>query len=183
MKLSFNYSEPEFVEYQLYVAAKSPVMQKKRKRNRILVSLIYVGIGLTGLITKNYTFLAMFVGVGVLWYFTFPLWSSKFYAKQYKRFVQAQYKDRFGKEVTVDFLDATNEVELTESGQSVLIYYNEFAEIAETPLDFLIKLKTEMVIVIQKTCTLPTEEVRAILRAIAAREQIDYVDDRNWSWK
>jgi hypothetical protein len=106
MKFSFPYREEELTEFQLYLASKSPTVKKARNRNRLLLSIVYVAIGIMGMFRENnHLFALVFIALGILWYVLYPLWAGKFYARHFKKFVKNNYATRFGKEVVLDFTE------------------------------------------------------------------------------
>lgn len=182
MKFSFHYSEPELTEFQLYLASKSPTVKKARNRNRLLLSVVYVAIGIMGLFRENnYWFSLVFLVLGIIWYLVYPLWGSKFYAKHFTKFVKRNYTNRFGKEVSLDF--GEDEVVIEEGGSQASFPYAEFAEMADIPSSFLIKLSTDMVIIIQKNATIPEQDIAAFLRQLSDRLGIPFTVDTGWKWK
>lgn len=181
MKVSFNYDEKALIDYQLYVADKSAVVTKTRNRNRWLLSLIYIAIGLFGIFKGDQLFTVMFLVIGVLWYAFYPMWGGRFYKKQFTRFVKANYKNRLGKSVDLDFQD--NQVQITEAGESATFGYEEFDSIIEIPTSFLIKLKTDVMMIIDKNATISKDEIAAFLKALASKLNINYLEDNHWKWK
>lgn len=182
MKFSFHYRESELTEFQLYLASKSPTVKKARNRNRLLLSVVYVAIGLMGLLRENnYWFSLAFLALGLIWYIVYPLWGGKFYARHFTKFVKNNYTNRFGKEVSLDFRE--EEVVIEEGGSEASFPYAEFAELADIPSSFLIKLSTDMVIIIQKNATIPENDIAAFLKQLSDRLNIPFTRDTAWKWK
>lgn len=181
MLLTFLYDEKALLEYQLYIAGQSPIISKTRKRNRWLLALIYITIGVFGIFRGDLMFTILFIIIGILWYLFYPKWGGRFYKKQFSKFIKANYRNRLGKNVTLDFKD--DEVVITEADQSATFLYDEFDSIVEIPLSFLIKLKSEVIMIIDKNATIPSSDIAAFLKDLAERYQISYQDDTNWAWK
>jgi hypothetical protein len=182
MKFSFPYREEELTEFQLYLASKSPTVKKARNRNRLLLSIVYVAIGIMGMFRENnHLFALVFIALGILWYVLYPLWAGKFYARHFKKFVKNNYATRFGKEVVLDFTE--DEVVIEEGGSEAAFAYTEFAEMAEIPSSFLIKLSTDMVIVIQKNASVSTDKVRDFLSQLSQKCSIPFTNNTDWKWK
>ncbi len=181
MQFTFQYSEPALIEHQLYIASKSPMVKKSRNRNRYLLAIIYVVIGIIGLLMGHGSLAFLFLLIGASWYTLYPLWGGKFYEKHFVKFVKANNKNRIGEPVSISFKD--NEITLSEQGQEVSFSMDEFSEIAELPQIFLIKLQTDMVIILQKNATIDAESIAAFLRTIAQEKNISFIDDTNWKWK
>src|SRR5690606_18390084 len=115
MEVKFNYTEKAFIDYQLYLASSSDVVKKRRQKNRLMIALIYLGIGLTGLLNNNYSLLIIFALLGLVWYLIYPLWSGKFYRNNFIKYVKKQNEGRIGKEVILRFFNDKFQAE--ESGQ------------------------------------------------------------------
>lgn len=181
MQLSFLYEEKALTEYQLYIASKSPAVTKTRNRNRWLLSLIYIAIGVFGIFKGDMMFTVMFIVIGILWYILYPVWGGKFYARHFSKFVKANYKNRFGTSVDLDF--QTDKVVIDEAGQTAEFEYSEFETIIEIPQSFLIKLKSELIILIDKKATTSEPDVAAFFRQLTDRMNINYIQDTNWKWR
>lgn len=181
LSLKFNYAEQEFIDYQLYIVSKSPIIQKKSRRNRWLVSLIYLGIGAFGGFTGNMNQLWIFGALAIVWYVVYPIWSSRFHKKQYTRFIKTQNKNRIGSEVKIEINNTDFKIE--EAGQFATISLRDFSEIAELKNLLLVRLKSDMVIILQKQCSIPKDTLIDYMKSIAVKLSIPYVDDTHWTWK
>lgn len=181
MELKFIYTEQAFIDYQLYLAANSEVVTKRRNKNRIMIALVYLGIGLTGLISNNYILLAAFAALALVWYIVYPLWSGKFYKSNFIKYVKKHNAQRIGKPVTIRFFDQKFQAE--ESGQKGDIPYSEFAEIIDIRSLYLIKLKTEMVILIDKENDYNASSLDQYLNDLATKLNIPFRRDLEWSFK
>lgn len=181
MELKFIYTEQAFIDYQLYLAANSEVVTKRRNKNRIMIALVYLGIGLTGLISNNYVLLAAFAALALVWYIIYPLWSGKFYKSNFIKYVKKHNEQRIGKPVTIRFFDQHFQAE--ENGQKGDIPFAEFAEIIDIKSLYLIKLKTEMVILIDKENDYDAVSLDQFLNDLASRLSIPFRRDLDWSFK
>lgn len=180
MEVKFNYTEKAFIDYQLYLVSNSDVVKKRRQKNRLMIALIYLGIGLTGLLNNNYSLLIIFSLLGLVWYLIYPLWSGKFYKNNFIKYVKKQNEGRIGKEVILRFFNDKFQAE--ESGQKGDVPFSEFAEIIDINTLFLIKLKTEMVILIDKNNNLDNNNLELYLQDLSNKLKIPFTKDINWKF-
>src|SRR5688572_6178396 len=96
MTINFYTDENDFLAHQLFVASKSKRIKRKRKRNKIIVPLVYGAFGLWFLFGDRGSLAIIFFIVGLLWFFIYPLWEKRYYMKHYKAFIEENYKDRLG---------------------------------------------------------------------------------------
>lgn len=180
LSLQFNYTEQEFIDYQLYIASKSPSQQKRMRRNRWLVALIYLGIAGIGFLNKNNTQIYIFAALAIVWYIAYPLWSKKFHKKHFMQFILQQNKARIGNKVQLDFTD--NIITIQEDEQHIEIPIQDVVEIAELKQLILLRLNSEQVIIVHKVANVAAEQIISFMKSLALKRAIRYVDDTKWVW-
>jgi len=180
LSIQFNYTEQEFIDYQLYIASKSPSQQKRMFRNRWLVSLIYLGIAAVGFFNNNTSQIYIFIGLAILWYVIYPYWAKRFHKKYFTQFILQQNKDRIGNSVTVNLND--DNIQIQENGQEIELPIQQIVEIAELQKIILLRLNTDQVIILHKETNIPTEILIDYLKNLSLKRAIPYVNALNWKW-
>lgn len=181
MTITYTIDENDFLIHQLYVASKSERIKKKRLRNRIIIPLLYVALGLWGVLINNWLLAIMLWVLGVLWFFLYPLWERRRYVKHYQAFIKENYKNRVDRIAT---LALNNDLILAkDEGSESRVLTSELAEINEIPTIIFIRLKGGQSFILPKDKISNIDEVIAGLKELAAHLKIQYVLDEKWEWK
>jgi len=148
MIFEYSLDKNDFLMHQLYSASKSEHIKKRRQRNKILISILYIVLGLYFWLSKDFISAWVFIFFGILWFFFFPMWEKRRYINHFKAHINEHYKGRLGKNAIVNFENdfITEKVENSESKIST----DELKEIYEIPAVLLIKLKTGQSLIIPK---------------------------------
>jgi len=181
MTFELKIDENDYLTYQLFVASKSATIQRKRKRNKIIVPIFYLVLGASGFYQKNHLMGILFCVLAVLWFFIYPLWERNNYIKHYKNFIQENYKNAFGKSAFLDISDQTIIIkdELSEAKVST----SEIQEIYEIPTTIFIRMKAGKTLILPKEKIATIQELKTELISLADVLKISYVSDENWVWK
>lgn len=106
--MTFRYTlEPDdYLQMNLFVASRSPQVKKRALRNRIIIPILYLIIGLMLWLTYQSMFgLVILSAAAVVWALIYPGIQKRLYTRQYKANIAETYKNRFGKENTVTIND------------------------------------------------------------------------------
>lgn len=181
MTINYKIDEKDFLIYQLYIASKSHRIKRKRQRSKIMIPLLYLGLGLL-LLFQNKTLLAIiFFIVGFLWFIIYPLWEKQRYIKHYQSFIKENYQDRLSKTIT---LELHNDFILTKgNGNESKVLTTEIEEICEIPTIILLRLKGGHSFILPKEQMSNLDSVRTRLRELAIHLNINYETDEKWKWK
>jgi len=182
MTVNYTIDNDDILIYQLYIASKSDRIKKSRLRNRVVVPLVYIALGLLFFVLKGR--LAMIIAfpvIGVLWFFIYPLWERRRYVKHYQGFIKENYTDRPGKNVTLEFNNDC--IVAKDSGNESKTLTTELEEINEMPTLVIIKFKGSLAFVLPKDKIDNIDNVVTELKKLANYLKIDYNIDENWKWK
>jgi hypothetical protein len=181
MTFELKIDENDYLTYQHFVASKSESVKKKRKRNKIIMPILYFVLGATGFYQNNLLMGILFSVFAVLWFFIYPLWERKNYIKHYKNFIRENYKDAFGKSAILEISDKTIFIkdELSEAKVST----SEIQEIYEIPTTIFIKMKAGKTLILPKDKIASIQELKLELTKLANFLKISYVSDENWIWR
>lgn len=176
MKIEFQLTSSDFLQHQLYTASTSELVRKKRRNSRMVVPLMYIGIGIYFLYTNSVIMSVAFIAVGALWYFLHPLYTRRRYRNFYKKHIAEHFKNRINRntELSIDSECLYLKDDLNESKIST----KEIINLVELRDHFLIRLKTGMAVVVPKN-NIYDEDFRAYF----VKMNVEYKDERNWEWK
>lgn len=181
MTIDYKIDEIDFLTHQLFVASKSDRIKKKRKRNKVILPLIYIAFGILFLFQDKVSLAILFYIIGLLWFFIYPIYERRHYVKHYKGFIKENYKDRLGRTATLEF---NNEYILAkDSGSESKVLTTELEEMCEIPTTIFLRLKGGHSFILPKDKITDFDKVKARLKEIADHLKIKYNTDEKWEWK
>jgi hypothetical protein len=182
MTIEYSLTEQDYVTYQLYVASQSSLIKKRRMQTRIVVMLLYLGLG-TFIVVQGRPPLGMlFFVFGVLWFFFYPMRDARRYEKHYRKSIREKL---LGEEETVYRAQLQGDIlYVKEDGVESSIELHKFSECVELPTVVLMRLKGggESVVIPLKDASM-AEEARKLARTVAAQADIPYTVRTDWRWK
>src|SRR6476619_3944450 len=84
MILEYQIEAEDLVNYQLFIASKSKRIKQRRQKNRLLVPVGYLFFGILFILQNKMQYAVVFIVIGLLWYFLYPLWERRRYIKHYQ---------------------------------------------------------------------------------------------------
>jgi hypothetical protein len=181
MTIEYKMDENDFLTHQLFAASKSDQIKKKRQRSKIIVPIIYLAFGLLLLFENKISVAVIFIIIGLLWFFIYPLWQRQRYISHYKKFIKENHKDELDKIVT---LELNNDFVLAkDNGSENKVRTTEIKEINEISSIILIRLKGDQSFLLPKDKITNMDNVRTKLKELADYLKIKYEIDENWKWK
>lgn len=181
IKLKYSLNREDYLQHLLYSASKTPAILKKRKRNRIILPVLYISIGIFGFISGNIPlFLALLV-LAVLWYWAFPKWEQKQYTKQYSKYLETQLQEENGKDIELEF--STEQIIQKEEGQAFSIHYNQVRGWFETKEAVYIGLNDGYTIIIPKAEVNQLADIENLVLNNEENAAIPQIKDLDWKWK
>lgn len=181
MTLTFKIDENDYLAHQLFLASRSARIKKKRKRSRILLPLIYVTFGLVTFFEDKKVVAFIFIGIGILWFFLYPVWERRRYVNHFRAFIRENFKDQANADVTMEIRD--DHILTRSDGNESKIMASEIREIDEIPSTIFIRLNGGQSFILPKDKIVNIEAVKETLKKLAARLNIAYDDDGQWEWK
>lgn len=180
MTLTYSLTENDFLQHQLYTASKNKRIRNQRIRTWLLVT---VGcLMLSYIMYANnpfgYYYFLSFSGLTLVFY---PLYQKYQYKRHYRKFIQENYKLRFGETCTLVFSDDT--VDITSPSTEIKINYSGLEAVNEIGQYFFLKLKTGGDIIITKAGIDNLQEFRQKLAEIKEKYHLTESVDLNWKWK
>ncbi|MFN3022040.1 YcxB family protein [Chryseobacterium sp. TY3] len=180
MELNYSLDENDFLEYQLYTASKSKNIKLQRRKNLIIMIVIFIAFFIfLYSSTKQFPILPL-IGYIVL-LIIYKFYETYRYKNHYKKFIKENYKERFGLICKINF-DEKQIIEESKLGQSK-INYDSLTEINETQNYYFLKLITSHSLIIPKNEIKNIEEFKAKLNDLKLKFGLKENTDLNWKWK
>jgi len=179
MKLEYTLRFSDFLEYQLYASSKSKLHKKNLRKIRIVVPIIYIAFGMLMLYIQYLNQAIAIFGIALLWYLFYPLYSKWKYKKHFENHIRENYKNRIGKEVSLNFHKDMNFLETSDSGTQSRIKDSEFDKLIETKEHYFLRLKSELSLIIPKREVIDHENFKKLFSDL----NLEYVNESNWKWK
>jgi len=178
MTINYQLADSDFLAYQLYAASKSELYKRRRFRSRVIVPVIYALFGFYLFINRgDIRILFVFVGIGILWFAFYPMYSKWGYKRHFKKYVAENYKNRINKPVQINIDEiSVNVVDITSESK---IKGNQLKELIETPNHYFIKLATDMALIVPIKSIVNKAEFENLLTELGA----EYIDEVDWKWK
>ena len=181
MTFEFKIDENDYLIYQLFVASKSESVKKKRRRNKIIMPILYLALGAFVFYQNNHLMGILFCVFAVLWFFIYPLWERNNYIRHYKNFIKENLKDGFGKSA---FLEISNEhIFVKDEFSEAKISTSEIEEIYEIPTTIFIRMKAGKTFILPKDKIAEIKSLKSVLTELSNFLKINYISDENWKWK
>ncbi len=180
MKIECFLEEEDFLTYQLFTAAKSERIKKKRRNSWIITTSLFLSLSLLFYVT-SYEFLpTYFLVAGMVSLFLYPLYSRWRYKNHYQKFIRENRQGVIGKEVEMEFTPNAI-IEKSELGESK-INTSELGEINEISSHYFLKMTTGNSIIINKERLLQAEEIQTYLEGLSEKLDINFNRELDWKW-
>ncbi|KLT71383.1 MULTISPECIES: YcxB family protein [unclassified Flavobacterium] len=178
MTLTYELNYSDLLVNQLYLASESKNIKRKRRNERIRIPILYLILALYFILHKGNFFAGiLLILFGIIWFSFYPYYSKRRYKKHYVNHINEHYKNSVNRtsEITFteDYIYGKDETSETK------INSNEVEKLIELKDHFLIRLKTDLSIIIPRKAINHTEEFKTILIEYKAV----YVDKVNWEWQ
>ncbi|MBO9562810.1 MAG: YcxB family protein [Niastella sp.] len=181
MTLSYQLNENDFLQHQLFVASQSASLKKRRKSSLVVLIFCFVMLSLLFyLIDENLLAILMLLLAPVTFFF-FPSFQGKQLHKAYKRSINENYKNRFGKQVQVGFTD--DAIVYHDSNSEVKILLTTISKIIELQDLFIIQMSTGGGLIMPKQQLEDVVGVRQLLQEVSQKLSVPFVQEFSWKWK
>lgn len=181
MTINYSIDENDFLTYQLYTASKSERIKKKRQRNKLMVPIFYILLGLYGYFTDRPIVMIIFWSIAVLWFCFYPLYERNRYRNYYKDLIKENYKGRLGQTGTLHFSE--DFMLAIEDENESKISTKEIEQFIEISSAVFIKLKSGIFLILPKNKIPQFEQLKSYLMELAEGLNVDYAIEENWEWK
>lgn len=185
MKINYQLTNSDFLEYQLYESSKSDLHKKERFRSRIMIPIVNGVSGVLlatqseifGIGNEFVVFGIALVIIGILWFAFHPLYSRWRIKNHFKKHVEENCKNQINKAVQIEFDENFMTTKVLKSESKINV--GELKELIETKDHFFIKLSTDVSLIVPKHTIENQMEFKERITVLGA----DYVNELNWKWK
>ncbi|MBU2020105.1 MAG: YcxB family protein [Bacteroidetes bacterium] len=176
MHIEYTLNEQDYLDFQLYTASKSIRLQKKKLRGWILLPLFSILLA-TYFYIQNTPGLAIYFGaIAFLAVLFYPKYFNWRHARHYKRFINANYKDRMGLkeklEITPGYIFSKN---ITGEGK---INITEIDQVTETSTCFFIKIASGSSFIVPKRELENLNQFKSRLKEC----KLSITEELEWKW-
>lgn len=105
MRLTFQLTQSDLVQFNEYHSAHSPLQIKARRKHRSRVPIIYLIFTAIFVVLDNLTLAAFFGVFAVLWFFISPRLMTKRYKKYFQKHIEETVGDELNEPSTVQLMD------------------------------------------------------------------------------
>ncbi|MFV0472052.1 MAG: YcxB family protein [Paludibacteraceae bacterium] len=177
MTIEYKINEQDFIDFQLFTASKSDRINRKKKTERILLTIGSFIIALCFYLTHNTPMMIYFGLVAVVCGLFYPKYFVWRYKKYYKSHIKEYYSKRFGQTERIEINN--DSVFLKDKIGEGKINLSEIDKIDETNDHFFLKVSTGVSLIIPKREIPNPYVVRDKFADIGLRVN----DETNWKWK
>jgi hypothetical protein len=181
MNITFKISQQNYLTFQLYLASKSQSILKKRKRNRLIVPILYCFFAISLLILDSPFLASGFGAFGMLWFFFYPMWEKGKYVKYFTKVIAENHQSKINVDIKVELQN--DKIYTASGGSEAKISTKEIIEIVELKDLILIRLDVTQAFVIPKDQINDLPALIEELKELAKRLKVNYTEELGWVWK
>lgn len=181
MTVNFQLNQQDFLRYQLFTASQSKKLKQFRFRKRITFPVVFLFFGVLSQVLKlPFSVSLFFLGAALLWFIVYAFWDKVRYQKRFKKFVNKNYAERFGKQVSI----AIEETKIVgnDNGFEIMVKAKEIEEIMVIPKLILIKIDDERVMLAATEKIQQADLFKKELGDFAERWHIPFKTIGNWKF-
>jgi hypothetical protein len=176
MKFEYKISANDFLEFQLFTASTDPMIQKRKMRGWITMTIACILFAVFSFINGMIFLSGYFVILMIVVALFYPRYFKWRYKKQYAAFIYRNYSKRFGEpaelEITKDYIRSIDKV---ADGK---IKLSQILSIHETINHFFIKIDTGMSFIIPKLELDESIDLKVEFKKIGLKVK----DQTDWVW-
>jgi len=176
MKFTYNLEKEDFLTYQLFTSSQSLRIRKKRRRDWLLLTL-------GSLLLSGYFFYQQIEAMSIYFMITaviFALFYNRYfnwrYKKHYSTFIDENYKNRFGLESQIEFVDDFVIVKDKTGEGKIKIEEIEKVDNLENHIFIKVSTGTSLIITKQKI------DNSALITEWMKSKSVSVNDYKNWKW-
>src|SRR5690606_4137973 len=178
MNLHYQLTGSDYLEFQLYTASRSEFHKKRRRKLRLIIPVFYILFTLYLYFVNQYVTIALiFLVIGAIWFFIYPLYSRWLYKNHFKKYVKTHYQNRIGKPIEIEFNQKSIVAKDFTSESTIDI--TKLKELVETKDHFFIKLATDTSLIIPKRELSNHSEFKDKITGYGTA----YMNELDWAWK
>lgn len=177
MILEFKIKQQDFLDFQLFTASKSERINKKKRKEWVLLTVGSILVGIYFYLNHNSVMAVYFWLVAIICGLFYPRYFKWRYKKHYKTYIQENYSKRFGQLETIEIKD--NAIFSKDKIGEGKINLSEIERIDETDKHFFIKISSGMSLIIPKGEINGPDNLRQKFQELGITLNVEI----NWDWK
>ncbi len=181
MKFEYKIEENDYLTYQLFIASKSETIISKRKRNKIILSVLPLILAIVSYFNNNVTVFIFLLFWSVFTFLFYSYYDKNHYTNHYKKMIKEKLKNAFNQIVSIEINDEF--IFLKDDGSESKVMNKEILEINNIPDLILIRFKGALTLIIPKKSIFNIETLKSKLNEISIKFNINYTIEPNWKWK
>lgn len=180
MTYQYHLTQEDYLQNLLYLASTSPQMKKRLKRTRIILSVVFLLLGV--FVFQYSTWLGvLYMLFAVATWFFYPKYLRSVHKRYYVKHIQNTYADQF--ETTLRLQPMSDHFLVASDDIESKISYNSIQEVIEFPEQLLIYLPSKQALILPKNRIENWETLRIRIEEIIADLQLPYEQHAEWAWK
>ncbi len=181
MTIEYTLTREDYLQMQLFAASKSPRIVKSRNKSRLLLSIVYVILGVILFFGANDVYAISFFLFGVGWYFYHPFMMRRRYKRHFEKYIDETLANRFDKTVELRF-EEDSLMEKSHMGESK-VNLTEVTAVYETNDYFYIEFSSGQYAIIPKNRIINLHDFSSFIKGVAARLSVPFHEELDWKWK
>ncbi len=179
-EIVFNLKKEDILAFQMYESGESEYQKKRRKRNRLLVPVIYGLIAIMAFFKEFNSIGAGILVFSVVWFFLYPTYAKWFHCRHFKKHIEEKYKNELDTEGILR-LEEERFFSYSEDGE-IKLKYSAIENLVELEKFYLIRLKLAVTFLLPKE-RIPKEKLEPFIQEVSKRTGLDIKDHKKRLWK
>lgn len=171
MKLEFNLTEQDYIDFNLYHFDHSKSIQHAHNKSRFGAAIAYLALPFVLVNVTEIPFawwMTTFSIVAIVWILLFPSSMKKFYTKQIKKVLQEKNNSFFGKKI----LELRDDGVMTKGdSDETMTSYHSISQIAESNGNLYLYNSSVSAIIVPASAFSSSDERKAFIETLRPRIQ------------
>jgi hypothetical protein len=183
MKIEYNVSNDDYLQFLLFTASQSKAIKSKRMRSWLVVPVIYMIIAVVfyflygGL--SNYYVIA-FAAISLLWLAVYPVYQRWLYKRHYRKFINKNYSHRVERINTLELKG--KDIFLNDGVNESRFALSEIVNVYRTAAYIFPMIKGNLGIIIPRS-QLNEKVLEKFVKALSKSSGVAVTDLEDWKWK
>jgi hypothetical protein len=173
--------ENDFLTFHLYQASHTPRIKKARRRNWILITVIFLILSSIFFIRDDNALGYYFLILSIITAIFHPFYSKWKYKRLYQKHIHDTFKNNFGKRNELEFGDSF--ISITSNTGVTKINKSEITEVNEIQDYYFLKVSSGVTLMIAKQKVDDIEQVKIELKSLIEKNGIKHNIELDWKWR
>ena len=180
MTYKYTLYKTDYLVHQLYHVSTNPASKKRKLRNWILCTLVFLFFALFFYKQADTVLMWYFFGAALITSTLYPYYHKWRYKSHYQRHIKENYSDFFNKIVSITFTDDAfiTKDKVAESR----VAFTELKQINELKNHILLQVSKGLMLIVPKTDSDEFVNFKLRLTEISKIYDIKWKDETTWQW-